>query len=184
MPWTLPAIVMLIIAATRGGNGGTLADAAFYESIRRALTPAATRSVTMADIPLAERRIAEPESPPKPAEPPSKAVEPAAKPDEPVVKAAEPVASESDWRARMAAARTSLESDELLAEALQGRVNGLTTQSINLDDPAQRAAVQTQRTRALTELDRLTRQVEKDKLAIVAIEEDARKKNIPPGWIR
>ena len=40
------------------------------------------------------------------------------------------------------------------------------------------------RSRALAELDRLTLQIEKDKLAIAAIEEDARKKGIPPGWIR
>ena len=41
-----------------------------------------------------------------------------------------------------------------------------------------------QRSRALAELDRLTVQIEKDKLTIAAIEEDARKKGIPPGWIR
>ena len=177
MPWTLPAIVMLIVAATRGGSGRTLADAAFYESIRRALTPVATRSITMADIPRAEPRTLEPEPASKPVDPPSKSAPPPSK-------SVEPVLSESDWRERMLTARASLESDALIAEAMQGRVNALTTQSINLDDPAQRAEVLTQRTRALTELDRLMRQVETDKLAIAAIEEDARTKGIPPGWIR
>lgn len=51
MAWTYPAAILLIIAALRGGTGGTLADAAFYESIRRAIGPKAERSLTMADVP-------------------------------------------------------------------------------------------------------------------------------------
>lgn len=175
MPWTTPAIVFLIVAVLRGGGGATLADAARYESIRRALMPPATRSLTMADLPVVE-------PPAKPDEPPTKPAEPPAKLDEPAAKSPEP--SESDWRARMTAARGDLERDDVLAEAMQGRVNSLTSESLSRDDPAERAELLKQRSRALAELDRLTLQITKDKLAIAAIEDDARKKGIPPGWIR
>lgn len=175
MPWTIPAIVFLIVAALRGDGSGSLADAALRESIRRALMPPTTRSLTMADLPAAAAR-------PEVVEPDVKPAEPAAKEGEPPAK--EPELTESDWRAKMTAARDALERDQVLAEAVQSRINSLTTDSITHDDPAQRAELLKQRSRALSELDRLTLQITKDKLAIAAIEEDARKKNIPPGWIR
>lgn len=182
MPWSTPAIVFLIVAALRGGGGTSLADVAMRESIRRAFTPAATKSLTMADLPAAAavQEIIEPEakSPELPAKPP----EPSAKEAEPSAKL--PELTESEWRAKMTDARSALERDEVLAEAMQGRVNGLVTQSINMDDPAQRVEIRKQRDRAQAELDRLTLQITKDKLTIAAIEEDARKKGIPPGWIR
>mgnify|MGYP003353034551 FL=1 len=67
---------------------------------------------------------------------------------------------------------------------MQGRVNSLTNEAFGRDDPAQREALMRQRQRAIDELDRLMKQVAKDKEAIAAIEDDARKKGIPPGWIR
>lgn len=173
MPWTLPAVVVLIIAAFRGG-GTSLADAALHESVRRALMPASTHSLTMSDIPPAEPRA----QPPEPA-----ASELIAKlSEEPPAKS--PELDEAGWRKKMAAARAVLEQDQVLADAMQTRVNSLTNDSISRDDPAQRAELLKQRDRALAELDRLTKQIEKDKLAITAIEDDARRKNIPPGWIR
>lgn len=174
MPWTVPAVVLLIIAAFRGG-GTSLADVAFYESIRRALMPASTHSLTMADIPPAEPRAQPPEPPAKDPELLPKSPEPPAQP---------PALDEAGWRKKMAAARDALEQDQVLADAMQSRVNSLTADSVNRDDPAQRAELLRQRDRALLELERLTKQIEKDKLAITAIEDDARKKGIPPGWIR
>jgi hypothetical protein len=184
MAWSFPASILLIIAALRGGTGGTLADAQFYEAIRRAILPASTRSITMADVPAAAPRpqpvalvAADPDPTAKVAvAPPSADANAKAKDDE--------RGTESDWRARAVAARDALERDEVLFEAVQSRVNALTTDSVNRDDPAQRAEIMKQRIRALTELDRLRLQIEKDKLAIAALEEDARKKGIPPGWIR
>lgn len=181
MPWSIPAIAFLIVAALRGG-GATLAEAARYEAIRRAITPAATRSLTMADLPAVRLRaeVLEPEA--KPAETPAKTSDPQAK--EPDAAAKVPELSESEWREKMAAARLALESDQVLADAMQGRVNGLISDVIGRDDPAQRAELSKQRDRAQAELDRLLKQIDKDKLAIATIEDDARKKGIPPGWIR
>ena len=180
MPWTTPAIVFLIVAALRGG--GTLADAARYEAIRRAITPPATRSLTMADLPAADPAAKVPDLPAKPESSPVTAADTPAKADDSALKGTEP--TEAEWRAKMAAARSALERDEVLAEAMQGRVNSLTTESLNRDDPAQREEILRQRSRALAELDRITLQIAADKLAIVSIEDDARKKGIPPGWIR
>lgn len=181
MPWTTPAIVLLIIAALRGG--GTLADAAFYESIRRVLTPAATRSLTMADVPRAAPvSVVEPDVAAKP-EASAKADEPPAKSDESTAKPGEP-STEMEWRAQITAARTKLEQDEILAEAMQGRVNSLNNEVNSRDDPAQRAELIKQRARVMSETDRMMKLVEQDKLAISAIEDAARKKGIPPGWIR
>jgi hypothetical protein len=75
MAWTYPAAILLIIAALRGGTGGTLADAAFYESIRRAIGPKAERSLTMADVPAPDPRVAAAATPPA-VDDPAKAIEP------------------------------------------------------------------------------------------------------------
>jgi hypothetical protein len=182
MPWTVPAIVLLIVAALRGAGGGTLAEAALYEQVRRALTPAATRSLTMSDLPAAASRPQPIEPEAKLPDPAVKVVDPSAKPAEPEPKV--PELTEAEWRAKITGARSDLERDQVLAEAMQGRVNGLMTEAQNRDDPAQRADLLKQRTRAVAELDRLTSQISKDKLAIEAIEEDARRKGIPSGWIR
>lgn len=182
MGWSYPASILLIVAALRGGTGGTLADAQFYEAIRRAILPASTRSITMADVPAASPR-------PQPVTPVAADPDPAAKAAaagaEGTTKAKDDErGTEPEWRARAVTARDALERDEVLFDAVQSRVNALTTDSVNRDDPAQRAEILKQRTRALAELDRLRLQIEKDKLAIAAIEEDARKKGVPPGWIR
>lgn len=198
MPWTVPTAVLLIVAALRGVSGGSLTDAAFYESLRRAFMPKVERTLTLADHPeLAAKPTqtsAGQAAPNEPANPPNAPNEPKepkgatrTEPDAPREpnEPREPKAlTEDEWRAKMTAARAALESDQLLFEAMQGRVNGLATDAFNRDDPAQRAELLRQRTRAVEELDRLTKQIAKDKDAIAAIEDDARKKGIPPGWIR
>ena len=199
MPWTVPTAVLLIVAALRGVSGGSLTDAAFYESLRRAFMPKVERTLTLADHPELVAKPAAPATTTATTETGQAApTERPNAPDEPnAPKGAtrtEPTAphepnephelTESEWKARMASARAALDSDQVLFEAMQGRVNGLSTDAFNRDDPAQRAELLRQRARAVEELDRLTKQVAKDKEAIAAIEEDARKKGIPPGWIR
>lgn len=177
MPWTTPTVVFLIVAALRGGGGSTLADAAFHESVRRFFAPAAIHAITMSDVPPAKELL--------PALP---VIEPKVnETDVPIADAPKPAdatATEAEWRERMASARTKLEQDEILAEAMLGRVNSLANEIAARDDPAQRAELIKQRQRVVAETDRMNKSVEADKLAIAAIEEDARKKNIPPGWIR
>jgi len=88
------------------------------------------------------------------------------------------------WSARMKALNDALERDRLYAEALQTRVNSLTSDFASRDDPAQRALIAEDREKAIAELSRLRKQIEEDKDAIGAAEEEARHASVPPGWLR
>lgn len=88
------------------------------------------------------------------------------------------------WSKRMQAARAKLETDRLLADALQSRINALTMDFINRDDPAQRGKVATEREKALAELDRMKVAIAADEKAVPDIEEEARRSGAPPGWLR
>ena len=80
--------------------------------------------------------------------------------------------------------QTQLQRDQTYVDALQTRVNSLATDFVNRDDPAQRAVLASERQKALGELDRLKKQIEATKKAIADLEEEARRANVPPGWLR
>jgi hypothetical protein len=88
------------------------------------------------------------------------------------------------WRKRITAARAELSRNELAAEAFQSRVNALTTDFVNRDDPYQRAQISIDRQKALGELERVKAEVILIKQQIAAIEEEARQAGVPPGWLR
>jgi hypothetical protein len=88
------------------------------------------------------------------------------------------------WRDRMNTARVALERDTGYADAMQTRINALTTDFTNRDDPSQRSAIERDRQKALSALDRLRKQIEDDKKAISELEEEARRAGVPPGWLR
>ncbi len=91
---------------------------------------------------------------------------------------------EAWWRARIAQAREAQRRAEAFAEALQSRINALSTDVVNRDDPYQRAKIADDRLKALAELQRVTTEIEQSKKEIADIEEDARRANVPPGWLR
>jgi hypothetical protein len=91
---------------------------------------------------------------------------------------------ETAWRTRMVQAREAQRRAEMFAEALQSRINALTTDVVNRDDPYQRAKLADDRQKALAELQRVTGEIEQAKKDIADIEEEARKAGIPPGWLR
>jgi SMC interacting uncharacterized protein involved in chromosome segregation len=97
---------------------------------------------------------------------------------------ATPAMDEAAWKAKITAAREDLRRGEMFRDALQSRINGLTTDFAARDDPSQRAQIGDERQKALAELDRVNQDIEKARKAISDIEEDARKANVPPGWIR
>jgi hypothetical protein len=98
--------------------------------------------------------------------------------------AAEPKKDEKYWHDRISAARETAAHDKVLLDALQSRVNALTTDFVNTSDPAQRALVEQNRKTALGEIDRLNKDLEKQNKAIADTQEEARKANVPPGWLR
>jgi hypothetical protein len=88
------------------------------------------------------------------------------------------------WSGRMKGAREAIDRDQTLADAMQSRINALATDFVNRDDPAQRSVIERDRQRALTELDRLKKQIVADRKAVADLEEEARRAGVPPGWLR
>ena len=88
------------------------------------------------------------------------------------------------WRTRIMQARESVRRNEAFAEALQSRINALTTDFVNRDDPFQRAKVGEDRQKALEELARVKTDIEQNRRQIEDVEEEARKAGVPPGWLR
>lgn len=93
-------------------------------------------------------------------------------------------AGEAEWRGKMTTARENLRRSEMFAEALQSRINALTTDFTARDDPYQRAQIADDRQKALAELEQVKKDIVNGKKAINDIEEEARRANVPPGWIR
>ncbi|MFN2446837.1 MAG: hypothetical protein ABR606_14800 [Vicinamibacterales bacterium] len=91
---------------------------------------------------------------------------------------------EAAWRKRITTARAELQRSQTFAEALQSRINALTADFVNRDDPAQRAGIDQDRQRALAELERVKNDIVKQTDAIAAIEDEARKAGVPAGWLR
>ena len=88
------------------------------------------------------------------------------------------------WKGRITQAREQLERTKTLADAMQSRINALNTDFVNTDDPAKRSGVERDRQKARAELERLTKEIKEGTKAIADIEEEARRANVPPGWLR
>jgi len=91
---------------------------------------------------------------------------------------------EAYWRGRITEARQNLARSQVFHDALQSRINALTTDFVARDDPAQRRVIEADRLKALAELDRVTKEIAQSKKAIADIEEEARRAAVPPGWLR
>src|SRR5262249_19178300 len=91
---------------------------------------------------------------------------------------------EATWRKRRQTLQEALDRSKTFAEALQSRINGLTADFSARDDPAQRAAVANDRQKALTELDRVKKEIAQHTKELADLQEDARKNGVPPGWLR
>lgn len=184
MLWTMPAVVWVFVV-TCGAPPRTLAEAAWHAAWLRQLAPPVVRAVTDRDVPRAELLL--PPAPPgsPAAGPPATAVGPPPAGTPPAAAGAESSdQGEAWWRARMTAARAAVDHDQLMADALQSRINALATDIVNRDDPYQRADLIKQRQAALDALDATKKQIDADKKHIAEIEDDARAKGIPAGWIR
>jgi hypothetical protein len=146
------------------------------ESARRAPGTAAPASASGEAAPAAGAHGAE-QAPTDP-----KAVADAKASAKPDVKA--DAKDEAAWRARMEQAREAVRRNEAFAEALQSRINGLTRDFVNRDNPVQRSKIGEDRQKALDELERVRNEVEQSKKRIADIEEEARKAGVPAGWLR
>lgn len=167
-----------------------LADAARREAERRKAVKAAPSTYTNDDLAkLPPRPVPVPAA--KPATEittigtvPAPATPAAGAPGAPAAAAADAPKDEKYWRERIGAVRTNLSRSEMFAEALQTRINSLSNDFVNRDDPAQRQAIAEQRQKALDELARVQTEIATFKKQIADIEDEARRLGVPAGWLR
>jgi hypothetical protein len=91
---------------------------------------------------------------------------------------------ETYWKGRINAARDAVNRSRMFLDALQSRINALTTQVISRDDPYQQASLEQERGKNLAELERVKKEIDDQTKAIAAIEDEARRAGVPPGWLR
>jgi len=165
----------------------SLGDVARKEEERRKAVAPAGKVYTNKDLPsVPQPAAAEPVKPEaqtgapdgQPKEKEKAAPADAKDKDKPVVK------DQAYWSERKKALQTQLERDQTVADALQSRINALTTDFVNRADPAQRAVIERDRQKALAELTTLKKQIDDDKKGLAGFEEEARRAGVPPGWVR
>jgi hypothetical protein len=164
----------------------SLGELAKQEEARRKAIKTPSKVLTNDSLRSITSSIVNTPAPPTPATG-ATAGAPAAAPAAAETKTKPPVdrkAEEAAWRSRIQGARDSLQRSQMFAEALQSRINGLTADFTARDDPAQRAVVATDRQKALAELDRVKNDIVQQTKAIADLQEEARKANVPPGWLR
>jgi len=176
--WQMPA-VMVFLAAWLASPPAGLADVAQREAFRRLATQKSQATLTnlglpQEPVPPAAVSMGAPPAP----DPAAKAADaaPDAKPD--------PKRDEGWWRAKMAEHRAAAEKDQMAADALQTRINRLQADSVNIDDPLKQTRARMELVTAIDQLDKMKTQVDADRRAISALQEEARRLSVPAGWIR
>lgn len=186
---------LVLLLSTALASAQSLGDLARQEEARRKTIRAPAKVYTNGDLRGGGGRTAPPPAParnavsPEPAEPPEPE-EPSGSSTPAAPKAASAAASpegtntEAYWRDRILQARTDADRSRTYLEALQSRINALTMDFVNRDDPAQRALIEADRNKALAELSRLKIELDQQLKAIDGILEEARRASVPPGWLR
>jgi hypothetical protein len=88
------------------------------------------------------------------------------------------------WKKRMTEAQAERDTNQLMLDALQSRINGLWADFTARDDPAQRTIIANERQKALDEFDRRKKRQAELVKAITDLEDEARRAGVPPGWLR
>jgi len=163
--------VVTAVVAWLAAPTGSIGEAAQREALRRQLTPQSRTVLTNAgqpaEIPFGATTVASAAAEPPAAGPP-----------------AGPVKDEKWWRNRIDAANDTLKRDQDTAQALQGRINVLQRDVVNVDDPVRQAALREELKKTNEELDRTKKLIDDDRKTIADIQDEARRQNVPAGWIR
>jgi hypothetical protein len=182
----------VVIGLAPPAHAQSLADVAKKEGDRRKTIPQPAKVYTNKDL--------KPVPPPS-APPPEAGAAPAPPAD---AKAAEKPAPEADrdaaskgaasdkslvkdqayWARQLKGLQDALDRDQTYADAVQTRIDALTTDFVNRDDPAQRAVIERDRQKNIAELNRLKLAIQTDKKALADFVEEARRAGVPPGWVR
>jgi hypothetical protein len=186
-------LAALLLTMAVPARAQTLGELAKREQERRKTVPPATKTYTNDDLkkvpappPPAAGGDASKAGDAKKAEDPAKAgeaVKPDAKTDAAKATDDKPK-DELYWKGRVNAVREEIRRNEMFRDALQVRVNSLSADFANRDDPYQRAQIADDRQKALAELARVNTEIEKANKQIADIEDEARRAGVPPGWLR
>jgi hypothetical protein len=168
-------LVASLGAAQTQNQQPSLADVARKEQERRKTVKTPAKIITKKDLPPSAQT-------PPPQQAPTAAPVATEEPKPPESKADEK--DEAWWKNRINQLREELRRNEVFAEALQTRINSLSTDFVNRDDPFQRAKIGEDRDKALAELSRVKAEIVNARKHIEDIEEEARKAGVPPGWLR
>jgi hypothetical protein len=95
-----------------------------------------------------------------------------------------PVKDQAYWGTQVKTLQAQVDRDQLSADAMQGRISSLTADFAARDDPAQRAVINSNRQKAVAELERLKLAVQNGKKALADLQEEARRAGVPAGWLR
>src|SRR5262245_38545367 len=177
----LGLLISMVVAADAAAQ--SLGEVARREQARRKNAPAGkvytNDSLPAVPTPPAAARQAGAAAPQADAgaAPAADAAKDSAKPDE-------GTKDEKYWRDRIKTAREALSRAESFAEALQSRINALSADFVNRDDPAQRQTIAVDRDKALAELDRVRTEIKEHQKAIADTQEEARRSGVPAGWVR
>ena len=190
MPRRFLVVVVLISLAAGGAavvSAQSLADIAKKEEERRKEIKGPAKVITNKD--LAPAPTASTPAPADGAAAPAAPASGAAKDtkdakDEKDAKAKEPAKDKAYWAGRLKGLQETLDRDQTYADALQSRINALTTDFVNRADPAQRAVIERDRQRSIAELSKLKETIQKDKKALADLDEEGRRAGVPPGWLR
>jgi hypothetical protein len=188
--WIAALILPIAMPLPAAGQNPPLGEVAKKEQQRRKAAKPSQKVLTNDDLPSAGVQPPAPatggstgaDAAPKPAEQTAAAKD--AKVEQKLQKESKEERGEEWWRTRISQAREALRRSEAFAEALQSRVNALSAEFVNRDDPYQRAKIGEDRQKALAEMDRVKTEIELQRKQIADIEEEARKAAVPPGWLR
>jgi transcription initiation factor TFIIIB Brf1 subunit/transcription initiation factor TFIIB len=97
---------------------------------------------------------------------------------------ADPTKTQAYWQERIGKVRSDMDRLKMFGEALQTRINSLTTDYVNRDNRVEREAIEKNRNAALAELERVKKETAAAQAEISKIEEEARKAGVPAGWLR
>lgn len=169
-------------AAAMGQVSSTvsLAEVARKEEARRKTTKKATKVITNSSLDAVD---------PAPAVQPATTTGAGAPPTEPSIPLSPAPEPEGDtknqeyWQKRISDARAALSRSQTFADAMQTKINSLRADITTLDYPA-RGVAEKNLNAALAELERLKKETAAQQKAITAIEEEARRANVPAGWLR
>ena len=73
---------------------------------------------------------------------------------------------------------------DFLIDEKERRINSLKRDSVNLDAPDKQRKAREELKLTIDELDRTQKNIEAGKKAIVDIQDEARRANVPPGWVK